>query len=115
SFVEIYFLRAAHRSKDPGILPGRLALSQEKITAILQGGMEDGEQRSLEHRLEIDHHIPAAYEIQLAERRIREHIVGSENNHPPDFLGDHILVVFLCKKFREAVPGHVIQNTVCKY
>ena len=99
SLVDIDLFRAADRAEDAGKFPCGLAFSQEQIAAALQGGMEDGEQGSLQHRLEIDHHIPAGDQVQLSEGRVGEHVVGRKNDHAPDLLGDGILLVFLGEKF----------------
>ncbi len=69
--------------------------------------MENGKEAPLQRRLEIDEQVPAADEIELAERRILEHIVLGKDDHLPDIMPDHILVALPRK-----VPGQAVQADV---
>ena len=108
----INLFRAADRLEYTGILAGRLALSKEKVSALFQRGVENSEQAPLQHRLEINHDVPAAYEIQLSKGRIGKHVVGCENNHAPYILGNLILIIALRKIFRQALRGDIVQNVL---
>ena len=92
--VDVDFLRAASGVEGVGILVGRLALAQEQVAAVFQRGMENGEQAPLQYRLEVNHHVAAANQVQLAKRRVGEHVVGREDNHAPDALGDAVRYSF---------------------
>lgn len=76
--------------------------------------MEDCKKPPLENRLEINHHVPAAYEIQLPEGRIRQHVVGRENDHAADVLADMVLVAALRKVFGKTLRGNVVDDAVGK-
>ena len=70
SFMYIDFFRAAYRMEDIAAFSRRLAFSKEKETAVFQRGMEYGEQSPLQDRLEVDHHVPAADQVQFSKGRI---------------------------------------------
>ena len=86
TFMNIDFFRTAYGAENIAVLPGSLALAKEEISILLQRGVENGKQSPLENRLKIDHDISADNQIQLSKRRIGEHIVGRENNHPANIL-----------------------------
>ena len=72
--------------------------------------MEDGEQPALQHRLEVDHDVAAANEVELAERRVGKHVVRREHDHAADLFGDVVLVVALDEEPREALGRHVVDD-----
>ena len=74
--------------------------------------MEDGEEAPAHHRLEVDHHIAAADEVQLAEGRVGEHIVGGKDDHPPQVLGDLVLIPHLQEEPCQPVRGHVVDDVL---
>ena len=111
-FMHIDLFRTAHRLKQVHIFPSRLAFAKEQDPPGFQRLMKDGEQPPPHHRLEVDHHIAAADEVQLAERRIGEHIMRSENDHPPQFLGNLILVTHLQEVPGQPVRGDVVNNVL---
>ena len=78
-----------------------LGTPQEQITLIIQGHVENGEQIALQHGLEIDQHIPAADQVQLAEGRILEHVVLGKDDHLPDVVVDHVFISLAGKVSRE--------------
>ena len=115
SFVNIDFFRTADWRKNAGILARRLTLSQEQIAVIFQRRMENSKERALEHRLEINHHVPAADQIQFPKGRIGEHVMRSEDDHPADLLGNDVLVVFLSKEPGQTVRRDIVQDTFIKH
>ena len=114
SIMNIDLLSAAHWLEDISIFPGSFTFPQKEISALLQRRMKDGDQCLLKHRLEINHHIPAADQIQPPKRRVRQHIVGSENDHPADLLGYNILFILLCKISGQPLWRNILQDTLRK-
>ena len=114
ALVDVDLLGAAHRFEQVDVLARRLALAQEQIAVVLERLMEDGEQAPPQHRLEIDHHVAAADQVQLAEGRIGKDVVGGKNDHPAHFLADLVLIVLLDEEFGQPVRGDVVDDVLRK-
>ena len=110
TFVQVDFFRAADRFEQVDVFAGRLALAKEEVAVVFERRVEDGKQPAPQHRLEIDHDVAAADQIQLAERRVREDVVGGEHNHPPHFLADLVLIVLLDEELGQTLRGYIVQN-----
>ena len=110
--VHVDLLGGEGRLEDVGILVGRLALAEEEIAAVLEGGVEDGKEAALQHRLEVDHDVAAADEVELAEGRVGEHVVRRKDHHLPDVLGDVIGVVALHEEPCQPVGRHVLDDAL---
>ena len=66
--------------------------SEEKIPVIIQSHMKDRKQVALQHRLEIDQHIPAADQVQPSKRRVLKNIMLREYDHLPDVVVNDIFI-----------------------
>ena len=108
--VHIDLFGQGHGVEELGVLAGRLALAKEEVATLLEGGIEDGEDGLLQYGLEVDEHVAAADEIELAEGRIRKHVVRRKDDHLSDALGDEVLVVFLDEVLGKPCRRHVIGN-----
>ena len=112
TIVNVDLLRAACRLEHVRVFVRCLAFAQEQISPVLQGGMEDGEQTALQNRLEVDHDVAAADQVQLAERRVGQHVVRREDDHAPDFFGDVVFVVALGEEARQTLSRHVVDDAL---
>ena len=110
ALVDVDLLGVADGLEEVDVFAGGLALAEEEEAVLLEGGVEDGEKPAPQHWLEIDHDVAAADEIELAERRIGEHVVSGEDDHAADLLGDLVLVAALDEKFRQPVGGDVVDD-----
>lgn len=74
--------------------------------------MEDGKQAALQHGLEVDHDIAATDEVELAKRRVRPHVVRSEDDHLANVFDDVIGSLALHEVPRQALGRHILDDAL---
>ena len=77
--------------------------------------MEDGKQAFLQHGLEVDEHVTAADESQLAEWRVGKHVVRGKDDHFSDIFANLVLVVALDEEPGEALGGNIVHDAFREY
>ena len=77
--------------------------------------MEDGKQAFLQHGLEVDEHVTAADESQLAEWRVGKHVVRGKYDHFSDIFANLVLVVALDEEPGEALGGNIVHDAFREY
>ena len=63
-----------------------LGVSQLEKTPGVEGVMEDRDDLLLQHRPQVDEHIPATDKVQLGERRVFGQVMPGEHKHITDGL-----------------------------
>ena len=74
--------------------------------------MENGKKISLQYRLKINKDIPAADQIQLAERRILKYIMLGKYDHFTNIMTYHIFVALAGKVARKPCHGDILDDIV---
>lgn len=105
-------LGSAHRHEHVRHVIGGLAFAQEQVAAVLEGGVEDAEQRLLQHRLEVDHHVSAADQVEFAERRIGEQVVRREHDHLANLVDDVARLAPDLEEAHQAIGRHVVDDAL---
>ena len=64
--------------------------------------MEEGQNSPLQHRLQVDEHVPAADKVDVGEGRVGEHVVPGEHANVADRLADAVAAVHLDEEAPQA-------------
>ena len=91
---------------------GRLRTAKQQIAALVQRIVEQSEDPRLQLGFHVDQQVAAGNKIHARERRILDHIVTGEDQHPAQLLADDVSTFIFAEETGQTLLGDIADDAL---